>query len=378
MPMKGMTASQLARECAEMVHDDSYNPLVNVLVTLKCNFHCDHCMMRSGPEAPGGWMTSDTFERIVMFAREIDPVNDGARVMFNFVGGEPTLKPGLLGRFLDRLEHGGFSLVEMTTNGWWLKNRTAFVNVVTHLRRHLYGGLTVRISSSEFHDLFRSETLKRKLKDPDILRKAVGEGMCDWFEHEAWMVKGCCGSCGHECEVGSTYGSECPECGNWVDPVHTWKSSVFEDCVAALWHAVDGSRCYVDRQQAWSVSANGRAADFQLSSESASCGTGADDLKFSFNPDGTIHDFCCNGGPHPGGHVDEGLVLLLVRTAFMDHLRRKMGAASSYGADWRKSDACLRCPGIAAKALRPGSPVAKTVMAALPLLKEQLDAACAV
>ncbi len=79
-------------------------------ITRSCNLACKHCYCRSGPNVPvtermefGDWC------RVMDEARSI-----GCRRL-QFIGGEPTLHPDLLG-LIEHAKHAGFKYFEVFTN----------------------------------------------------------------------------------------------------------------------------------------------------------------------------------------------------------------------------------------------------------------------
>jgi hypothetical protein len=91
----------------------------------------------------------------------------------------------------------------------------------------------------------------------------------------------------------------------------------------------------------------GRAGDFQLGTASGYCNR-HEQILFTFNPDGSLHDFCCNGGKVKAGHASDGLALLWRRMSYMDFIHRKVPThenksgercrqCEDLGRNWRKS-----------------------------------------
>jgi len=59
-------------------------------ITGRCQLACSHCFASSGPDGTHGTMTTDDWERLLCEAAVM-----GVRRV-QFIGGEPTLHPGLV------------------------------------------------------------------------------------------------------------------------------------------------------------------------------------------------------------------------------------------------------------------------------------------
>lgn len=103
-------------------------------ITGKCQLECVHCYADSGPGGTHGTMTIPDWERV------IDEAADAEVGMVQFIGGEPTLHPGLPGLIRRALGRGMH--VEVYTN-------------LTHVRPTLWDTFTrpgVRLATSWYSD----------------------------------------------------------------------------------------------------------------------------------------------------------------------------------------------------------------------------------
>lgn len=374
------TAARLASDCASVIHGDS-SLFINLMLTEVCNFSCAHCSMRASPKSPKGFMTHNDLMDIFAFVERI--TNENTQVTYNLVGGEPTLNLETLEMVLRTLSSHGHS-VEMTTNGWWLRSPTAFCDTVAVLRPYLMDGtMQLRISSSEYHDVYRKGE-RLALSNHERLVAELEEGMPEL--REAAMTSAL-----------KPIVATCPDCGNAVrrDPAaEEWHcgecdttlydSDIEEQipiisriwsCAAALSEAVASCYLYVDRQLSTGLTNNGRAADNQMATKGGNCGWDESEVKFTFKPGALVHDFCCSGGPSYGGHASDGLKLLLRRTLLLQELHADYPSNPS-SASWDDPAAfsrCDVCPGRSVAHFLPGSAWDKLVNRALPILRRKLE-----
>lgn len=91
------------------------NPIqrFTVLVNDRCNLRCSYCFC--GTERTGHEMQPDTVERCLSFIRE-ETRCKGTRVSLSLLGGEPTLSPEVVSRFMAGAGRDWFLCV--TTNGY--------------------------------------------------------------------------------------------------------------------------------------------------------------------------------------------------------------------------------------------------------------------
>ncbi len=144
---------------------------INLLLTRRCNFQCDHCMYSASPKLPGAYMSNEVLDAArrqaeVLWRNEI-------AVTVNLIGGEPTLNMDEFKRCLDHVMRWATS-VEMTTNGWWLEKDDDIRRFLKIVSPYVNGdgdgdGFAVRISNDPYHDVFRSPDLQ----STDALRRRV-------------------------------------------------------------------------------------------------------------------------------------------------------------------------------------------------------------
>lgn len=283
---------------------------INLLLTKKCNFQCAHCMFRSGPEQPALYMSHQVLRDIDQFAADLQEL--GFFVSYNLVGGEPSLNLPKFAEICELVNEFG-KPVEMTTNGWWIekvKNLNAFARAVFPLA--ISGTLEhIRVSNSVYHQPHRKERSRWANGTPAIL----DEVHC-WAREEGFTSE--------------MYTDDPEEEKLEYLPLH-W--SAIEE-LSKLVYLQGG-----DEYKSNKVSPVGRALDNQFGSQEGYCAP-KDNLLFTFNPDGTLHDFCCNGGNVPAGRAADRLALLWRRFLYMGHL------LSKYPKTPGKSDhgeRCTRC-----------------------------------
>jgi hypothetical protein len=306
----------------EQIRDTNSTVGINLLLTKKCNFKCDQCMFRSGPQEQSLYMSYDVWSQILSFASQLGEL--GLQVEYNMVGGEPTLN---MPKFKDFCTWIGYDAhehqVEMTTNGWWLKhvdNIVSFTQAVgmMALKDQLS---SIRISDSPFHTPWRSEKAAARM------RTLIGGRLDDYITEWAWEDR--------------DDGSGDLDSDERDEQVYRGLDSSKVSAVSKLTH-VDCQRGGHD-----GVTPTGRAGDFQLGAASGHCQR-HDSILFTFNPDGSLHDFCCNGGKVKAGHASDGLALLWRRISYMDFIHRKVPTHENksgercrqceyLGREWRKS-----------------------------------------
>lgn len=111
-------------------------------LTPRCNLRCTHCYAESGPERPlHETMGVDDWKRTLLEASEL-----GCRSV-QFIGGEPTMYPGLP-VLIEYAREVGFTVVEVFTNG------TAFTERLKGLftKHHVDLAFSVYADSAEVHD----------------------------------------------------------------------------------------------------------------------------------------------------------------------------------------------------------------------------------
>lgn len=375
------TPSKLAADAFSLMDfspaSGSEEVLVNILVTEKCNFSCAHCAIRASPRSPSTCTTPEELRDILEFAHSIV----GRCVRVNFVGGEPTLKPDVLRSLLEVVDADGAPM-EMTSNGWWLREPNAFCSVMRVLAPYLADErLTLRISSSSWHDVFRKEE-EGMLSTHQRFVWALEEGLptlrdvvlTRWARSNTLACDACGGTLALEHDEWW-----CPACEQFsvadYDCTHPQISRIYE--YAEVLRQGLQSNVRVDRQGGEQVTNNGRGADNQLGAVGGSCAWDEETVKFTFGPGGKVHDFCCSGGPSYGGHVRDGLKLLLRRTLLQQELHDEFPSVA--GRSWRDNPAefsrCDVCPSKSEAHFKRGSVWDKLVNRAYPLLMKRIEKA---
>jgi DNA-directed RNA polymerase subunit M/transcription elongation factor TFIIS len=257
--------------------------------------------------------------------RQIGELNDlGIRPSINLIGGEPTLNlkrfKGYLQWAVDLYEAGVVVGIEMTTNGWWLKElrwlRQFMEAVGETVPHHMYGlsyGFTCRISNDGFHDEYRPRWLRGMRLDIDKL----WDGYDDTYgEPVFWILSGYeCDSCGEFIEPEDANDDEwweCPECeGGNLYPLH---DSEVDFTIPPRPLDIDSgeSWLYIDsRTDGWSsiipTSRNGSGWNDLGDRMQGAC---AESI-VSYKPDGTLNDICCKGSDAPLGTVKDHPLLLM-------------------------------------------------------------------
>lgn len=325
---------------------------------------------------PAAYMTLGTVAEIVLAMRdiqqEIELQSDcKPGLNFNLVGGEPTLDLDAfyeICRWLPfKLKYEGiYADLSMTTNGWWLADpRTfkKFMRCVRELKLSDIEKVDIRISHSAYHAQWQSELhrrinetiLRRQAADLPMDAETMQEFLTDDLERE-------CPGCGWRFKRSEHALYEgCPECGEPEDGLNEahavdteadvpWSMfQMFEE-----WNNTDrDSRIYVERQSidGKKISPVGRAKNpYVPAMQDSSCGPATSELKFTFAPDGSIYDFCCNGGKVPNaGHARDGSQLLYRHIDFMQHLWRRYPHKESRGFDanpWQ-GERCRNCSTVA-------------------------------
>lgn len=298
---------------------DSGGASINLLLTKQCQYQCAHCMFRSGPKEPSLYMSYDVLLQIFEFARQLREI--GLVVGYNMVGGEPTLNMSRFKFICDIMEqHVYEDQIEMTTNGWWLRhtdNIVKFVNAVGFLT--LKDQLrSIRISDSTFHSTWRSDKAATRVKT--LHKCSLEDCIFDW----AW-----------EDRDGGDVDPDAEDYDKRDSKVHRGIDSVRVATVS--------KRLFVDKQPTHGITPTGRANDYQMGTRSGSCNR-HNDILFTFNPDGTLHDFCCNGGKVNAGHAKDGLALLWRRISYMDFIHKKVPVAAN-----QNGERCRECEALGKK-----------------------------
>jgi hypothetical protein len=288
---------------------------LSVLLTKQCNFRCDHCGYSAGPDEEKGYIQHD---EIVKVRSMISTLNDvGISVRLNLVGGEPTLNLKEFERVFNAFSGWGYNYtIEMTTNGWWLKDdETAkeFMRIISENTTDYEDELSVRISSGVYHDYYQPPFLHGKANKEWRLQELWD---CVFFERKLF-----CNDCGEEVDD-----LECPDCDN--------------DNIECIYKEPDFNIPPNPEEEGWifvsdtddirSLVPIGRGADCASSNTACKAGN-----NLSFYPDGTIADICCSfGGPKIGTLDDNPLVLLALARAYKK-LRPNCCSCMGMAEKWR-------------------------------------------
>lgn len=348
---------------------------INLLLTRRCNYECEHCMYSAGPKMPAAYMRDEDLYAIREFLETLGKnLLPSTNFSINLVGGEPTLDMDRFKAILERIrdwrlpqnedeeEYSTRNLqIEMTTNGWWLekyKDTAAFGKAV---RQALINEeIRIRISNSIYHDRFRARRMEHlfKHKEPSGYYNARETSPLESYFIDFYPEETCCGN--------DVYpGEECPECGEVYD--YLGQESM---CVDSLREAAKNEFLYIDSKLASEekVSPVGRAKKNEFGIQDGACHE-TDDIKFTFMPTlpgerpGRIYDVCCNGGHVPMGFADEGINLFFKRMLFMQALHKKFPITkTSIGHNDGQGYRCLNCPSFGAKWVRENaSKIEKTL-----------------
>lgn len=352
--------------------------LINILITERCNFECLHCLNRSGPKAPAGSMTWEDMEDILSFAQLLGM----ERVRWNIVGGEPTINLRALDMILRCLGHTAQS-IEMTSNGWWLRDFIPFRNVMRVLTPWLSSGaLHLRISDSRFHDPFRKE-------EAALINGKGGyrhdlQGWLDLLMEKAIRhdlkngLQALCLECDEALDTKDLLEEDvtCKACGEVsylrAHEGYSPSASALNWPCASLLEAEKEGHFHIDHQSVEGVTCTGRAADNSIGHKGGSCGWDEECTKYTFKPGAQVHDFCCFGGPSYAGHARDGLKLVLRRILLMKHLENAHPDKDRY-CESVAFDRCVSCPTISRGLFDKRSRQHKLVDDAFRLLEQMME-----
>lgn len=381
--MNARERSKLAKDLVRELGEVDTTLDVNLLLTRRCNFACAHCMYASSPRMPVDYMSFDDIEQIIAFGKSVQEYievfqDSSVNLTFNVVGGEPTLDLDRFEAIMQQLETANVML-DMTSNGWWLFEATALRRVIRALRPVLDTTLgSLRISSSPWHDKFRTEQQARMLHSSKAFQCAFSEDSIDMYydlAEDGW--NGLC-DCDAEIPDDRAPDKPCPGCGETRDDLrdrYTSKRLPYSDW-SWLCEKIKAHEIYVDATHhesgAAGVSPVGRGRKLIGAAQDGPCRP----LKFTFMPGATIYDVCCNGGHAPMGHARDGVRLffrrmLYIRALLAEVPEQKQESVSLWGGDTQsmrraanplQGERCRQCPGIAAKWLRTQAPELEEVI----------------
>lgn len=304
-------------------------------------------MFVAGPEMPAAYMVPSVMSQIVQAMEDIRQelvlagrMHEGTKVNYNLVGGEPTLDMENFATCVQYLAWGDQDM-EMTTNGWWLRSTETIVQFLNAVRPWYlrFNEGTIRISDSPYHRTFRTpeeikvlawsgwsrardesdvwDLMSRLTEGDDDTPRSVDCPECQEHVLEEDFSEHMLGACG--VSRGALYDalSDAQDQAREERLDETLQSQLSEMLVGR--HL----SLHVDHQAGDSdhVSPVGRArADHIAATQDGHCGKHESELKFTFQPDGSIYDFCCNGGKVAGGHARDGSQLLYNHLDFMSLL----------------------------------------------------------
>jgi organic radical activating enzyme len=147
---------------------------IEVFITRKCPFYCEHCMYDCGPKESSDYISDDMLMKVkkqVDFLHNIGVDN----IAINLTGGEPTINLNKFKHILDLVETWDVSVM-LTTNSWWAnskKNTEKFFEIVSPYA-HVSGrsdfdfgkkGFVIRLTNDPFHDKYRGKPIAEVYND---------------------------------------------------------------------------------------------------------------------------------------------------------------------------------------------------------------------
>lgn len=122
---------------------------MNILLTLKCNYRCGHCMFSC--TGRGKHMGDDVFKQVCYIQSQVQTAP-------NIIGGEPTLAPEFDEKIITLAESANSDCIRVVTNGWFYSSgrvRRKFLKMVERLLSiNDYISVDVRVSNDCFHREF--------------------------------------------------------------------------------------------------------------------------------------------------------------------------------------------------------------------------------
>lgn len=245
-------------------------------LTSRCQLNCRHCYAESGPSGTHGTMHSDDWVRVLNQATEL-----GVR-MVQFIGGEPTLYPGLV-HLVDHALRRGLvvevfsNLVHITDELWQafcrpgvslatsyysddpaehatITGRPSYARTRGNIAEAVRRGIPIRAGVIDLGDGQRTDAAQRELVELGVVSvgydplRQVGRGVRDQLA----SVEQLCGNCGNGVAAISPHGVVWP-CvfSRWL-PV----GNVLERELAEILSGPDAERVWNQLTQAFA----GRAA----------------------------------------------------------------------------------------------------------------------
>lgn len=296
------------------VHLEKYQGdgiIISLLLTKACTFSCGHCMYNCSPKVKSTYMDESVLCKV---KRQIDLLNDlDIRVTINLIGGEPTFNMDEFERVLNVVGRWAVD-IEMTTNGWWLKNEEdtkRFMEIVqpyismqgTAESWETGERFCVRISNDPYHNEFRPNNLQGAevpyySKGDDKLTRALANLWEDgtFFPEEQQV----CPSCWKV--VNDDY---CPDC-----EIPTEYEALEDGRVYAPPPDSNDPWIYVERfmKNSMGIAPNGRGVNVSVMGDNTGRGGGVTFL--SYLPDGKLMDVCGKGSWCQFGTVDDSPIYL--------------------------------------------------------------------
>ncbi len=265
------------------LHGISQKPLlIELLITRKCCYHCDHCMYDCGPKESSEYMSDEILAKVKKQVNFLE--NFDSYVAVNLVGGEPTLNFEKFSHILSEVMTWNRS-VTMTTNGWWLasqKNIERFFSIVAKYvcpngKSNFYTGNTTGFNIRISNDLFHEK--QRKVKDIDKALSKI-------FNDKKLIRK---------------YNIPVPDAQDpWL-----WRQSVIyaDDGFSSYYIAPNGRGRNVTNINEWIA---------RFSKDGNFCMKNFDSIEnIHYEPNGNISDTCGFGSIYDFGTVDDNIIYIL-------------------------------------------------------------------
>lgn len=122
---------------------------MDILLTLKCNYRCGHCMFSCTDR--GKHMGDDVFKQVCYIQSQVQTAP-------NIIGGEPTLAPEFDEKIITLAESANSEYIRVVTNGWFYSSgnvRRKFLKMVERLLSlddHIQ--VSIHVSNDRFHREF--------------------------------------------------------------------------------------------------------------------------------------------------------------------------------------------------------------------------------
>ena len=138
--------------------------LIELLITRKCNYRCNHCMYNCSPDDSSIYMSDETLGKV---KQQIDFLNKmGLPTCINLIGGEPTINFSKFEHIFREVETWD-TYITIGTNAWWLDKPTLvdrFFALVS--KRAQEKRIIIRLSEDDFHVKERTiKSLDNKLQE---------------------------------------------------------------------------------------------------------------------------------------------------------------------------------------------------------------------